>query len=104
MRKEWLKKMILSLIAVGIITSHIAPQQTFADDSIQQEDEYDFGPGKLQDELAILTNNLYFLDLHAKIMYEQVIPSYKNISLIDEDLKTDCNMIRDFLKYTEKTG
>ncbi|MGX4670523.1 non-hemolytic enterotoxin subunit C [Cerasibacillus sp. JNUCC 74] len=87
MRKEWLKKMILSLIAVGIITSHIAPQQTFADVSIQQEDEYDFGPGKLADELTILTSNAYILNSHAMKMFAQNVPDLKNIALIDRELK-----------------
>lgn len=92
MNKQWLKKIMLSLLIVGILTSYVTPQQIFADDlskpiQPQGDGEYDFGPGKLQDELAILTSNVYNIDSHALKMYEQFVPDYKNIGLIDKDLK-----------------
>ncbi|WP_026049235.1 HBL/NHE enterotoxin family protein [Bacillus bingmayongensis] len=99
MNKRFYKKIMLSVMVLGVTTSNIVPLHPFAAEaknqihSLQESDKnYSLGPAGFQDVMAQTTSSVFAMDSYAKTIQNQQETDLGKISSINGDLKE--NMLK----------
>ncbi|WJE50704.1 HBL/NHE enterotoxin family protein [Bacillus cereus] len=94
MNKRFYKKIMLSMMVLGVTTSNIIPHHTFAAEQTVQENnkQYSLGPEGFQDVMAQSLSSVLVMDSYAKTLRNQLETDLSSISSLNSGLRE--NMIK----------
>ncbi|WP_410982162.1 HBL/NHE enterotoxin family protein [Bacillus cereus] len=94
MNKRFYKKIVLSMMVLGVTTSNIVPLHPLAAEpknqihSLQESDKnYSLGPAGFQDVMGQTTSSVFAMDSYAKTIREQQETDLNRISSINSNLR-----------------
>ncbi|WP_243522902.1 HBL/NHE enterotoxin family protein [Bacillus pseudomycoides] len=94
MNKRFYKKIMLSMMVLGVTTSNVIPHHTFAAEQTVQENnkQYSLGPEGFQDVMAQSLSSVLVMDSYAKTLRNQLETDLSSISSLNSGLRE--NMIK----------
>ncbi|MEY8349426.1 HBL/NHE enterotoxin family protein [Bacillus cereus] len=94
MNKRFYKKIMLSIVVLGVTTSNVIPHHTFATEQTVQENnkQYSLGPEGFQDVMAQSLSSVLVMDSYAKTLRNQLETDLSSISSLNSGLRE--NMIK----------